>query len=258
MERGRVVAKAEYVKNFVEELTNRIGERHTTAVLAYQSDNEAFFETNKAPFNKMSGTVTPFNGVTYDMADPGQRQQAADASLAEYSIRVDRALAEADPDAVFAMGFFSYQAVGKNGPDGFAVHCETGCGDDPGNRYWYPGQAGILSHWGAVDLIDLHMYDNHSGAPVLDAHRMQYRKDPYIVGEFGAYKEVYNSDITRAAYAMRDLQKEACRLGSDGYLFFTWDTTEPLASVDEFFHLNENDGAINGVLAPIMRPDPCT
>lgn len=100
------------------------------------------------------------------------------------------------------------------------------------------------------------MYE-HSGAPVLDTHEMQHRKDPYIIGEFGAFKEAYGNDITRAAYAMRDLQREGCRLGSEGYLYFTWDTTEPLASLDKFFHMTDNNGAINGVLAPIMRPDPC-
>ncbi len=252
MERGRVAAKAEYMKNFATALKERIGARYTTSILAYQSDNEVYFESHMAPFNKKSGTVTPFNGVTYDMADPAQRQQAADASLAEYTIRVDRALTEADPDALHAIGFFSYQAVGKKGPDGFATYCESNCSGD----FRYPGRAGILSYWGAVDLLDVHMYE-HSGAPVLDALEMQHRKDPYVVGEFGAFKEAYGNDLTRAANAMRDLQREACRLGSDGYLYFTWDTTEPLASLDKFFHMTERNGAINGVLAPIVRPDPC-
>lgn len=252
MERGRVAAKAEYMKNFATALKERIGARYTTSILAYQSDNEVYFESHMAPFNKKSGTVTPFNGVTYDMADPGQRQQAADASLAEYTIRVDRALTEADPDALHAIGFFSYQAVGKKGPDGFATNCESNCSGD----FRYPGRAGILSYWGAVDLLDIHMYQ-HSGAPVLDALEMQHRKDPYLVGEFGAFKEAYGNDLTRAANAMRDLEREACRLGSEGYLYFTWDTTEPLASLDKFFHMTERNGAINGVLAPIVRPDPC-
>lgn len=254
MESGRVMAKAEYIANFATALGERIGTVQRTAILSYQSDNEALFETSKAPFHKMSGTVTPFNGVTYDMSVRADRQQAADASLAEYTIRLKAALTRVEPDALLAMGFFSYQAVGKQGPDGFAVHCETNC--EPGGKYWYPGRAGILSYWGAVDLIDVHMYEHH-GAPVLNALEMQYRKDPYIIGEFGALKSHYGNDIVRAAYAMRDLQKEGCALGAKGYLYFTWDTTEPLASLDLFFHMSEQRGAINGVLAPIVRPDPC-
>jgi hypothetical protein len=253
MERGRVLAKAEYVANFATALTDRIGVAQATAILAYQSDNEVYFETNQAPYYRMSGDVTPFNGVTYDMSDPGDRQQSADASLAEYSIRVERALSAVDPDALLAIGFFSYQAVGKQGPDGFAVHCESNC---PARDYRYPGRAGILSYWGAVDLLDVHMYAHH-GAPVLDALEMRYRKDPYIIGEFGALKSHYGNDIIRAAYAMRDLQKEGCALGAKGYLYFTWDTTEPLASLDKFFHMTDQRGAINGQLAPIVRPDPC-
>ncbi|MEV0616747.1 hypothetical protein AB0I81_25750 [Nonomuraea sp. NPDC050404] len=254
MEHGRVTAKVEYVTNFATALLERIGQQYGTAILAYQSDNEVFFESNKAPFNKMTGSVTPLNGVTYHMRERAERQQAANASLVEYSLRVKRGLDAVDPDALLAMGFFSYQAVGKNGPDGFAVHCDTNC--SPTTDYRYPVPAGTLSYWGAVDLLDLHMYQHH-GAPVLDLHAMGDRKDPYIVGEFGAYKPHYGNDITKAAYAMRDLQRDMCRLDSSGYLFFAWDTYEPLASLDKFFQMTESGGAINGQLAPIVRPDPC-
>ena len=41
-----------------------------SAILAYQADNELFFEANQAPYDKMSGTVKPLNGVTYDMSIP--------------------------------------------------------------------------------------------------------------------------------------------------------------------------------------------
>jgi len=253
MERGHVLAKAEYVANFATALLDRIGQEQGTAILAYQSDNEAFFETNKAPFNKLSGTVTPFNGITYEMSDFRQRQEAADASLVEYTIRIKQALTAADPDALLAMGFFAFQAVGKTGPDGFAVHCET-C--PSGQRYWYPGTAGIVSQRGAIDMIDLHMYEHH-GTPVLDAHEMRQRTDPYIIGEFGALKSFFGNDIMQAASGMRDLQREGCALGAKGYLFFTWDTTDALASLDHFFTMSEQGGVINGVLAPIVRPDPC-
>lgn len=254
LDKGRVAAKAEYVANFATALMQRIGAEHRTAVLAYQSDNEVFFEANKAPYKRMSGTVTPLNGVTYDMSDKAQRQQSADASLVEYTIRVKRRLTAVDPDALLAVGFFSYQAVKKSGADGFSVHCDTNC--SPTVDYRYPLRAGVLSYWGAVDLLDLHMYSHH-GKPVLDAHAMGSRKDPYIIGEFGAVRSAFNNDVRAAAYAMRDMQREMCGLGAQGYLFFTWDTTEPLASLELFFQMAEQRGAINGQLAPIVRPNPC-
>ena len=254
LDKGRVAAKAEYMANFATALIERIGAQRSTAILAYQSDNEVFFEANKAPYNKMSGTVTPLNGVTYDMADRAQRQQSADASLVEYTIRVRSRLVDADPKALLAVGFFSYQAVGKSGADGFSVHCDTNC--SPTVDYRYPLRAGVLSYWGNVDVLDLHMYGHH-GAPVLNAHAMGSRKDPYIIGEFGAMRSRYNNDVRAAAYAMRDMQREMCGLGAQGYLFWTWDTTERLASQELFFQMAEQRGAINGQLAPIVRPDPC-
>ncbi|HEX4816870.1 MAG TPA: hypothetical protein VFV66_29370 [Nonomuraea sp.] len=254
MERGRVAAKADYVANFATALLDRIGQEHRTAILAYQSDNEVHFQSNKAPFHKMSGSVTPLNGVTYQMRDRADRQQAADASVVEYSVRVKRKLSTVDPNALLAMGFFSYQAVGKKGADGFAVYCDTNCSATV--DYRYPVRAGILSYWGKVDVLDLHMYEHH-GAAVLDLHAMGSRKDPYIVGEFGALKSYYGYNITKAAYAMRDLQRNMCRLDASGYLYFAWDTYEPLASLDLFYQLTEKSGAINGQLAPIVRPNPC-
>ena len=66
-------------------------------ILAYQSDNEAYFEANHAPYDEMAGTVTPVTGVTYNMADPAQRQASADASLIEYTHRVGRGCWRATP-----------------------------------------------------------------------------------------------------------------------------------------------------------------
>lgn len=258
MDKGRVAAKAEYLKNFADALAERLGPEQRTAILAYQADNEVYFETNRAPFDRMTGTVTPVNGVTYDMADKTQRQQAADASLVEYSYRVKRGLAASDPDGLLAMGFFSFQSAGKPGADGFSVYChgdEAAC-PSSGNKYRYPARAGLLSHWGAVDLIDLHMYANH-GAPVLNLHAMGSRKDPYIIGEFGAHKKLFDNDITKAAYGMRDMQREMCALGAQGYLYFTFDTMEALASMDSFFHLVEQGHVIDNQLSPNTRPDPC-
>jgi hypothetical protein len=254
LDKGRVAAKAEYMANFAAALIERLGAERSTAILAYQSDNEVYFEANKAPYHRMSGTVTPLNGVTYDMSDTAQRQQSADASLVEYTRRVNSRLVAADPDALLTVGFFSYQAVGKTGADGFSVHCDTNC--SPNVDYRYPLRAGVLSYWGAVDILDLHMYAHH-GAPVLNAHAMSSRRDPYIIGEFGALRSRYNNDVRGAAYAMRDMQREMCGLGAQGYLFWTWDTTERLASQELFFQMAEQHGAINGQLAPIVRPDPC-
>ena len=60
-----------------------------------------------------------------------------------------------------------------------------------------------------------------------------------VIGELGALKSVYGGDIVRAAYGMRDAQIATCRLGAQGWLYWTWDTHENLASQPLFFHLDE-------------------
>jgi hypothetical protein len=115
---------------------------------------------------------------------------------------------------------------------------------------------GVLSYWGAVDIVDLHIYRHH-GQTVLDTHQMQYRRDPFTFGEFGALRADFANDIVRASYAVRDVQREMCAFDANGHLLWTWDTDETLASQELFFRGNEQGGAINGQLAAIVRPDPC-
>ena len=258
LDKGRVAAKAEYMKRFAAALLARIGRHRASAILAYQPDNELFFEADKAPYATTSGTVTPLNGLTYDMSVPAQRQQSADASMVEYSHRIKRALLAADPEALMTIGFFTNRAVGKSGFDGFATHCSTSC--NPAVDYRVPGRAAALSIYGAADFLDIHTYPNAApwdAAGDLGSIERNLFKRPYVVGEFGALKSVYGGDIIRAAYGMRDAQVATCKLGAQGWLFWTWDTHEALASQPLFFHLDEVRGAINGQLAPIVRPDPC-
>lgn len=259
LDKGHVAAKAEYLREFAAALLARIGAHRASVILAYQSDNEVFFEANQAPYDEMSGTVTPLNGLTYDMADPAQRQQSADASLVEYSMRVRRGLLAGDPEGMLTMGFFTNHAVGKPGFNGFQTYCSTNC--QPGVDYRVPGRAAALSIYGVADFLDIHTYPDASpwnAASDLDTIERGLFERPFVIGELGALKSVYGGDIGRAAVAMRDAQVATCRLGAQGWLFWTWDTHETLASQPLFFHLDEAGGAINRQLAASARPDPCS
>ena len=160
LDKGRVAAKEEYMRQFAAALLARIGPWRASVILAYQADNELYFEANQAPYDKLSGTVTPLNGLTYDMADPAQRQQSADASLVEYSRRVKRGLQAGDPEALLTIGFFTNRAVGKAGYDGFKTYCSTSC--TPGVDYRVPGRPASLSIFGVADFLDIHAYPNAS------------------------------------------------------------------------------------------------
>ena len=51
-----------------------------------------------------------------------------------------------------------------------------------------------------------------------------------------------------------DWQAESCQYGFDGWLFWTWDTTEQ----GEFFTALEEEALIDRSLSPVTRPDPCS
>jgi hypothetical protein len=250
MDKGYVATKAEYLKQFFAALISRIGVTNANAVLAYESDNELFFDASQAPYNRMSGTVTPMNGVTYNMSNTVDRQQSADASLVEYSHRIKRGLQSAAPDAFLTVGFFTNKAVGKTGFNGLTTYCSTNC--QPSIDYRVPGRAAALSIYGTADFLDIHVYPQGGGYTLLsDLNSIEQRSfnKPYIIGEFGALKSAYSNDIIKAAHAMRDLRRTTCsQHKATGWIFWTWDTTEDLAYQTLLFTMSQNRGAINGQL----------
>lgn len=258
LDRGHVLAKAEYMKQFAAALTARVGASET-AILAYQPDNELFFETNQLPFSQLSGTVQPIDGVVYDMAKPADRQQAADASMVVYSQLIKEKLLETDADALMTIGFFTNRAVGKTSYNGLTTsYCASNCSTNV--DYRVPGRPAALSAWGKADFLDIHMYPNgHPYTPANDLATVEeaWFQKPYIIGEFGAMKQVYNNDIKVATSAMRDLQGATCREGAQGWLFWTWDTYEKLASQELFFKMNEQGNAMGASLSPLHRAYPC-
>ncbi|RZQ61267.1 hypothetical protein [Amycolatopsis suaedae] len=245
---GFLRAKQEYLTQFSARLLERLGPRYGTAVLAYQADNEQHFRVREAPYHEYRGTVTGLDGVVYDMANPAERQRSADASLAVYVNGLKDALTSVDPAAELAIGFFTNRAVNRTGFDGLSHRHD-----------WAPGRPSALGGT-AVDLLDIHLYPKVRGYTVAeDLATMEHRalRKPVIAGEFGAHHREWDQDLIKAAWGMRDAQVASCAEGVRGWLFWTWDTREPLANQDEFFNLSDGGGAINGVWAPIKRPDAC-
>jgi hypothetical protein len=76
---------------------------------------------------------------------------------------------------------------------------------------------------------------------------------PIILGEFGAAIQSYAS-IDSAARALIDWQAESCQYGFDGWLFWTWDTSEQY----DFYNAWSGTGQIEQGLAPALDPDPCS
>ncbi len=259
MSRTHIAAKAEYMKQFAQALINRVG-ANESAILAYQSDNELFYEANKPPFDKLSGTAKPANGVVYDMSKPYDRQQAADASMVYYANLIKSELLTVNPNALMTIGFFTNRAVKKTSYDGFmTAYCSTNC--KAGVDYRVPGRPLALSMWSTVDFLDIHLYppaNPHVLSTDLSSIEEAGFKKAYILGEFGALKSVYGNNINTAATAMQNLRVSTCQEGAQGWLFWTWDTYENLASQSLFYKLNESGGAINNKMAPSVQPNPCS
>jgi hypothetical protein len=106
-----------------------------------------------------------------------------------------------------------------------------------------------------IDFVDLHAY------PGFELNLKQHvenfgvngmEEKPIIMGEFGGEISRFSS-IQDAAKRLVKWQVESCSYGFDGWIFWTWDLTEQ----PDFFNALMKDGAINGVLAPVIRPDPC-
>jgi len=109
----------------------------------------------------------------------------------------------------------------------------------------------------APTIIDLHVYPRlyDTNGELASFEIPASRQKPLLLGEFGANRQKFGQNITQAALAMRDFQVLTCRsYGFAGWLLWTWDTTEQ----PELYNALDTNGAINGVLAPIVRPDPCT
>jgi len=252
MDKGHVAAKAEYMKQFSLDLLNRLG--NTNGILAYASDNEAYFEANKAPFATKTGSVVA-DGKTYSMSTSAGRQSAADNSFAGYTTKVKAGLKAGDPNGKIIIGVYSLFAVGKTSYDGFATYCSTDC--NPTIDYRYPARAKVAD----VDAIDIHFYprDSNTGYTVQnELNTTEYKQftKPWFVGEIGAHRDFFNNDIVTAAYTVRDAQIAVCKLGAKGSLFWTFDNQDN-EDQQRLFTLMENGGAINGVLAPIANPTFC-
>jgi hypothetical protein len=257
-----VQAREAYVGDFVRGLRDRLGADRLSAVFAYQIDNEAYVVADAKPFATGGpAQVTMANGRTYDMTSfgaGGDRQRAVDDGFAYVADRLGAAIRSVDPAALVTTGVYTHAAVGKDGPDGIAQTA-------PDNRY--PARPALLARDSTLSFLDVHLYPTEQPNGVNQPYTLDRDVNssewagiagkPVVIGELGAVKSFWNGDLSAAAYGMRDLQVETCKLGAAGWLYWTFDTHEQLASQPSFFMLDEGDGAINGQLAPIARPDAC-
>jgi hypothetical protein len=210
----------------------------TEYIFSYQLRNEMFYDSDQPPLSFTSGIVTTANGKSYDMASAEDKQRMMEENNIFWLDTIRAAILEVDPTALVSVGLFV-----PHGPNPARI-----------------GDARVVVSIPAIwqstmDFIDLHAY------PGFELNLKQHvenfgmndmQEKPIIMGEFGGEISHFPS-IFAAAQSFVNWQVESCKYGFDGWIFWTWDLNEQ----PDFFNALMQDGAINGVLAPVIRPDPC-
>jgi F5/8 type C domain len=106
----------------------------------------------------------------------------------------------------------------------------------------------------SADFIDLHPYPGgYNLGQLVENFEMQgFNAKPVLMGELGAARNDYAS-AARVALGLHDWQVDSCNYGFDGWLLWTWDSSEQAG----FYNGLDDGGLINQALAPVNRPDPC-
>jgi hypothetical protein len=230
-------ANQTFYQDFISELLKL--KAPTEQIFSYQLRNEMFFDSDQPPLSFNSGVIKTANGKSYDMSKPSDKELMLNENAVYWIDEMRASILEIDPTALVSVGFFHPQ---KPNPSRIG---------DPRLVVTEP----VI--WNStVDFVDLHTYPGFELN--LKQHVENYgisnmKEKPIIMGEFGGEISRFSS-IQAAANAFIDWQVESCKYGFDGWIFWTWDLTEQ----PDFFNALMYEGAINGVIAPLTRPDPCS
>lgn len=230
-------ANQTFYQDFVSELLKL--NAPTEYIFSYQLRNEMFYDIDQPPLSLNSGVVKTANGKTYDMSKSSDKDLMVNENVVYWIDEMRASILEVDPTALVSVGFFHPQ---KPNPSRIG---------DPRLVVTEP-----VIWKSTVDFVDLHAYPGFELN--LKQHVENYgingmQEKPIIMGEFGGEISRFSS-IQAAAQAFIDWQVESCKYGFDGWIFWTWDLIEQ----PDFFNALMNDGVINGAIAPLTRPDPCS
>lgn len=241
LHRGYIAAYASFVADLARQV--RLWQLES-AVFSYDVWNEPHYFTNAPPFSLRSGTVQPASGGSYDLSSWVRRQALADDGARYWANQIASALKNASPGALATASVFTPLAVGRSGYDGGATNADPRL----------PMRLTALAN-SALDYVDLHVYAQ-PGAFAAHAASAELASvnpaRPIIFGELGVFRGGY-PDVVSSALALRDLQTSSCVYRVSGWLTWTWDSWEQ----PEIWNALDHAGAINGVMAPLVRANSC-
>ena len=230
----------EVYRNYWLEIVRGLVDRHVAldAVAGYQLRGEAFFFSDKPPLSRRSGMVTTANGKTYDLSDATARRAMLDEGLRFWLDSIRAAIRAVDPTALVGVGAFA-----PNDPNPWRPEGDT--------RF-------VLMEpiWAStLDFVDVHAYPGYIPFDSLAADLRLGRGDqgkPVILGEYGAFRFAFSTPAAGAAGLMA-WQVASCPYGIDGWMHWHWQGTND----QEVWTGTDGENAINRVLSPVERPDPC-
>jgi hypothetical protein len=208
------------------------------AILAYVLRGEAWYFSDKPPVSLRSGSITTANGKTYDMAKAADRSRLVTDGVRFWISEMRGAVHSVDPGALVGIGAFA-----PNAPNAWR----------PANDTRTVPSLAVFS--GApIDFFDIHPYPGYISLPALMKNFGITGRErfPVVIGEYGAFKFAFRSPAV-GARALMDWQVASCRFGIDGWFHWQFRGTND----QEVWTGTEANGAINLVLSPAQRPDPC-
>jgi F5/8 type C domain-containing protein len=208
------------------------------AVLAYGVRGELFVNMGTAPLSRREGIVETANGQSYDMASPASRRRMVEEGIVYWVDEMADAIRAVDPTALITVGEFT-----PNNPNDWRGHADGRA----------PPKIDVFLRT-SVDFLDVHLYPGYIpiGKLIENYGATGDEAIPIVVGEYGAFKFAFTDPPTGAAGLMR-WQVDSCRFGLDGWFHWHWRGTGD----HEVWTGTESDDAINTVLSPRERPDPC-
>jgi hypothetical protein len=232
--------KGNYLKTFIQDLKNR--QVPLASILGYEIGNEVLFTLNDRPLK--NGGV-PYSITTaagnFNFSNENERQQGINQNLLHWTTQVTRAIKEADPEALVTLSF------------GDPVHSKD-----------LPYYAGIINpeivfnQNSPLDFFDIHLYQLLG---TLNEQIPRYKipsnnQKPLIMGEFG----VENAHpLSQALNDLKNWQVNSCQnFHFQGWLTWYWPKNPNFSDPNlNFWAADESNNAVNQVLAPIYRSNPC-
>lgn len=227
---GGIDANTKFWQDLVQAL--KVQQAPFEAIFAYEIREEIYIDPTLPPLSLTSGLITTANEQTYDMSDPAAKLKLQADNLIHFTDLMRGSIQQLDPQALVAVGFFTF--------------------NDPLKIPPFPTIASST-----MDFVDLHPYPGEGytlGQAVQGWGMSGFTQKPIMMGEFGASTSSFTTEAA-AAQALHDWQVQSCTFGFDGWLVWTWDTTEQTSFVH--WPAISGNGLINQSLAPANRANAC-